>query len=426
MIDFLIWFAASFISTFGFTYMYYKISDSSKKITIPIILLFIFGVLLLTTLKYLNLTFISSISYFLYFSVLFYVINPITVSKLIFYLLIIWIYGIALDFISMLLFLPFHFAFDIDIYGEVACILMSSIVFIILVIMARSKRVKKFTNNLYKKVSKVNYFDFALISFAVFVLLTGVAVFLNLDNLSLSILLMAIIILLSFSFILLIRVRINWAENAIFLDLLKANNAFYIKIEDENRIFKHNLMAKMLAIKSVSGSKARKLIDEFVGSFNKDMDFSVHIKDLPYGLNGIIYEKIYPYIGKIHIKISNKIDFDIFSKLKPRRYNVFVEKIIIALDNAIESCMESHDKLLIVNLYFEDSNIIVDIKNTFSSDINLDEVGKVNYSTKGKKRGLGLFSALRDNEVEMSVKIINNWFVSKIVAKQNNVEDAEL
>ena len=88
--------------------------------------------------------------------------------------------------------------------------------------------------------------------------------------------------------------------------------------------------------------------------------------------------------------------------------------------------MESHDKLLIVNLYFEDSNIIVDIKNTFSSDINLDEVGKVNYSTKGKKRGLGLFSALRDNEVEMSVKIINNWFVSKIVAKQNNVEDAEL
>lgn len=426
MIKLFVWFIACLLSTFGVAYLYYALSNANKKINFFIFLLFIIGVLFLATLKYYNLMFVSSASYFLYFPFLFYAINSITPSKFVFYLLIIWIYGIALDFISMLIFLPFHFVFDIDIYGEVACILMSSIVFIILIIMAKRKKVKKFTNNLYKKVSKVNYFDFALISFAVFVLLTGVAVFLNLDNLSLSILLMAIIILLSFSFILLIRVRINWAENAIFLDLLKANNAFYIKIEDENRIFKHNLMAKMLAIKSVSGSKARKLIDEFVGSFNKDMDFSVHIKDLPYGLNGIIYEKIYPYIGKIHIKISNKIDFDIFSKLKPRRYNVFVEKIIIALDNAIESCMESHDKLLIVNLYFEDSNIIVDIKNTFSSDINLDEVGKVNYSTKGKKRGLGLFSALRDNEVEMSVKIINNWFVSKIVAKQNNVEDAEL
>lgn len=426
MIEFLVWFVACFMSTMGFTYLYYKLLDADRKINIYVILVFIVGVFLITIVKSHNFSLLTAILYFLYFPILFYLIKSVSFGKMIYYLVIIWIYAIFLDFISMILFLPFHFAFGIDIYGEVACILMSAFVFVALIIMARSKKVKKITNNLYKKVSKVNYFDFALISFAVFVLLTGVAVFLNLDNLSLSILLMAIIILLSFSFILLIRVRIHLVENAIFLDLLKANNAFYIKIEDENRIFKHNLMAKMLAIKSVSGSKARKLIDEFVGSFNKDMDFSVHIKDLPYGLNGIIYEKIYPYIGKIYIKISNKIDFDIFSKLKPRRYNVFVEKIIIALDNAIESCMESHDKLLIVNLYFEDSNIIVDIKNTFSSDINLDEVGKVNYSTKGKKRGLGLFSALRDNEVEMSVKIINNWFVSKIVAKQNNVEDAEL
>ena len=426
MIEFFVWFVACFMSTMGFTYLYYKLLDADRKINIYVILVFIVGVFLITLVKSHNFSLLTAILYFLYFPILLNLIKSVSFGKMIYYLVIIWIYAIFLDFISMILFLPLHFVFGIDIYGEVACILMSAFVFVALIIMARSKKVKKFTNNLYKKVSKVNYFDFALISFAVFVLLTGVAVFLNLDNLSLSILLMAIIILLSFSFILLIRVRIHLVENAIFLDLLKANNAFYIKIEDENRIFKHNLMAKMLAIKSVSGSKARKLIDEFVGSFNKDMDFSVHIKDLPYGLNGIIYEKIYPYIGKIHIKISNKIDFDIFSKLKPRRYNVFVEKIIIALDNAIESCMESHDKLLIVNLYFEDSNIIVDIKNTFSSDINLDEVGKVNYSTKGKKRGLGLFSALRDNEVEMSVKIINNWFVSKIVAKQNNVEDAEL
>lgn len=426
MIEFLVWFVACFMSTFGVAYLYCKLLDIGKRINFHIIVIFFIGVLLITFIKSRNFSLLAVVLFFVYFPIFFYFVNPIPVGKLIFYLIMVWIYGITLDFISMILFLPFHFAFGIDIYGEVACILMSAFVFVVLIIMARSKKVKKITNNLYKKVSKVNYFDFALISFAVFVLLTGVAVFLNLDNLSLSILLMAIIILLSFSFILLIRVRIHLVENAIFLDLLKANNAFYIKIEDENRIFKHNLMAKMLAIKSVSGSKSRKLIDEFVGSFNKDMDFSVHIKDLPYGLNGIIYEKIYPYIGKIHIKISNKIDFDIFSKLKPRRYNVFVEKIIIALDNAIESCMESHDKLLIVNLYFEDSNIIVDIKNTFSSDINLDEVGKVNYSTKGKKRGLGLFSALRDNEVEMSVKIINNWFVNKIVAKQNNVEDAEL
>ena len=43
-------------------------------------------------------------------------------------------------------------------------------------------------------------------------------------------------------------------------------------------------------IKSVSNKKARNLIDDFLKSYNSNMDFSFHIKDMPYGLNGIIYE----------------------------------------------------------------------------------------------------------------------------------------
>ena len=182
-------------------------------------------------------------------------------------------------------------------------------------------------------------------------------------------------------------------------------------------------MAKILSIKSVSGKKARMLIDDFLRSFNQNIDFSIHIQDMPYGLNGIIYEKIYSYIGKLHIKIDNKIDFDIFTKLNPRRYNVFVEKMIIALDNAIEASLNSVEKLLVINLYFEDESIIMDIKNTLSTNLNLEELGKVNYSTKSnkdyKRHGLGLFSALRNNEVTMSIKIVNNLFITRIIAKQN-------
>lgn len=238
-----------------------------------------------------------------------------------------------------------------------------------------------------------------------------------------NILSIALVLVLTLFFVLLIKVRINLVENEIFLELLKKNNDFYISIEDENRIFKHNLMAKMLSIKSVSSKKARALIDDFLKSYNSNMDFSFHIKDMPYGLNGVIYEKIYPYMGQLNIKIDNKIDFDIFSKLKPRRYNVFVEKMVIVLDNAIQASLKSRTKLLILNLYYEDNQIIIDIKNTFEANLSLDDLGKINYSTKGKRRGLGLFSALRDNEVSLSMKIINDLFVTKIVAKQNLNED---
>ena len=423
MNEFLVWFVACFMSTFGVAYLYYKLLNIEKKINFLIALIFFIGVLLITIVKSRGFSYLASIMFFIYFPILFYFLNPMPIKKLIFYLLMVWSYGIILDFISMLLFLPIYFLFDIDIYGSIACITMSAFVFVVFIIMAKTQLIKKFTDGFYNKISKINYFDFALVLFAAFVLLTGVAVFLNLDNLSLSILLLAIIILLSFSFVLLIKVRINLIENAKFLKHLKENNDFYVTIEDENRIFKHNLMAKMLSIKSVSGKKARNLIDDFLKSYNANMDFSFHIKDMPYGLNGIIYEKIYPYMGQLNIKIDNKIDFDIFSKLKPRRYNVFVEKMVIVLDNAIQASLKSRTKLLILNLYYEDNQIIIDIKNTFEANLSLDDLGKINYSTKGKRRGLGLFSALRDNEVSLSMKIINDLFVTKIVAKQNLNED---
>ena len=345
-------------------------------------------------------------------------------AKFIFYFFIIYLYGIFLDLISMLFVTLIHNFIYFDMYGYIAQIVLSLIIFIAFVIMANSKVIKNFTNNLFKKVKKISYFDFTLISFAIFVLLMSIVMLYNLSNLNMIILSIALVLILTLFFVLLIKVRINLAENEIFLELLKKNNDFYIKIADENRIFKHNLMAKMLSIKSVSGKNSRQLIDDFLKSFNNNMDFSIQIQDMPYGLNGIIYEKIYSYLGKLHIKIDNKINFDIFTKLKPRRYNVFVEKMIIVLDNAIESSMKSVDKILVINLYFEGDNIILDIKNTFSSSLNLDELGQINYSTKGRRRGLGLFSALRDNEVNLSIKIVNNLFVSKIVAKQNlNVEE---
>ena len=416
-------FFVSLLSTFGVTYLYYKLTDANKKINLKIIIVFFIGVVFLSIIRFFDITFISVISYFLYFPFLFLLLNYDSFAKYLFYLIIVWIYGVFLDMASMVIALFLQVLFNFNIYSYTSRILLTSLVFILFLVLGNSKKIKSINNNLFKKVQKINYFDFALVSFALFVFFIGLVIFLSLNNLELSVMLMVILVLLSFSFILLIRVRIHLVENDIFLKLLQENNDFYIKIEDENRIFKHNLMAKLLSIKSVSSKKARDLIDDFINSFNQNMDFSIQIKNIPYGFNGIIYEKIYPYIGKLYIKIDNKIDFNIFDRLKPRRYNVFVEKMIVSLDNAIESSLLSNEKLLIINLYSEENNIIMDIKNTFSAMINLDELGNINYSTKNnnssRRRGLGLFSVMRNNEVSISIKITNNLFITKIIAKQN-------
>ena len=423
MINYFIFVLVSFISTFGVTYFYCKLCNIKPKINLFIVIWIILGSFGLAALRIFDLTLLSTFAYFVFYPVLFNNLNKSKFNKQLFYTVVVWLCGMILDCFSMVGVLILNKFIDFNIYSPVFRIILTFIILVAFIFVSHIKGFVKFINSLYMKVEKVNYFDFTLIAFALFVLLMSVAIFLSLDNIKISVLLISVLFLLGFSFILLIRVRINLIENEKFLKLLKKNNEFYLKIEDENRIFKHNLMAKILSIKSVSGKKARMLIDDFLRSFNQNIDFSIHIQDMPYGLNGIIYEKIYSYIGKLHIKIDNKIDFDIFTKLNPRRYNVFVEKMIIALDNAIEASLNSVEKLLVINLYFEDESIIMDIKNTFSTSLNLEELGKVNYSTKSnkdyKRHGLGLFSALRNNEVTMSIKIVNNLFITRIIAKQN-------
>lgn len=156
-----------------------------------------------------------------------------------------------------------------------------------------------------------------------------------------------------------------------------------------------------------------------MNNFISNIDFNTHIENIPYGLNGILYQKIYPFLNNLEIKINNEIYYDIFEVLNPRRYNVLVEKIVISLDNAIEASLKSVDRILIINLYEENNYIVIEIKNSLVDSIDVDFLGSINYSTKKRNSGLGLFSAMRDKEVSMDIKIINDMFVSHLEAKKN-------
>lgn len=325
-----------------------------------------------------------------------------------------------LDLLSMIVVSLLYSIFGFNVNSNyIFQVLPTVIISCLLILSGHIPFFKKAIEFLYKKIQKVEYLDIILFIFSAFVLTLSITLAFNIENLKINLLLVLVLFLMFMLFIVLIKYKLNAVENEIFLKTLKANNDFYISMNDENRIFRHNLMAKLLSIKSVSNRKARVLIDDLLTEFNSSLDFSKHIKDIPYGLNGILYEKIYPYLDKLNIKIDNKINYDIFDNLKPRRYNVFVEKIIISLDNAIESSLKSADKLLMINLYEDKSSIIVEVKNSYSNNINIDHLGAKNYSTKGNNRGLGLFSAFRNKEAELSVKIINNTFICLIKAKKN-------
>lgn len=423
MTRFVIWLIVNFFSTFSVVFLFYKVNNISKKINIKISILFIIGVIIQTVIQYYELSNLRIASYFLYFPILFYMIKPVPIKKLVFFVLVVWFCGMATDILALLLFTAIFFLLQIDFNwymnnSDYVSMLFTAFVSILLIFISYKNFLNKPINKVYDKFDNINYLNFLLIVFAVFILCFTIIMFLNVESLSMNLLLMIIIVLMTVTFIVLLRFKINEDENAKYLKTLKENNEFYIKVDDENRVFKHNLVAKLLSIKSVSNKKAMALIEDLIMQFNKSVEFSNSIKIIPYGLNGIIYQKLYPYLKDLDIKINNEITYDIFTVLKPRRYNVLVEKIVVSLDNAIESSLKSKDKSIVINISDIDDNICVEIKNTIGNDINMDLLGDKNYSTNGIKRGLGLFSILRNNEASVSVKIINNIFVSRIVAKK--------
>ena len=419
MIEFLIWFVSSLISALGVIFLYYKISSLKKCLNLLIILIILLGSFILSVSRYYDIMFLSSISYFLFYPLVFYLLKKQTVKSLVFFTLIIFIYGMILDSLSMLIISFILFVFNWHISISNLSLIMTFIVFIFMISLAHSKCVKKFTNEFFNAFQKINYPDFILVIFTIFVLLIGIVMFINLDKLSINFVLSILIFLIIFNFTFLIKYKLNSFETARFVEVLRKNNQFYISVDDENRIFKHNIVAKLLSIKSVSNHKARLLIDDLLNNFISNIDFNTHIENIPYGLNGILYQKIYPFLNNLEIKINNEIYYDIFEVLNPRRYNVLVEKIVISLDNAIEASLKSVDRILIINLYEENNYIVIEVQNSLVDSIDVDFLGSINYSTKKRNSGLGLFSAMRDKEVSMDIKIINDMFVSHLEAKKN-------
>lgn len=417
MIEFAVWLIANFMSAIGIVWFYVNLFHNKNKLNLSSFLVFILGVIFSTFIKYFGYDFLSILSYFIFYPILFHVISKSKFKEVLYYSIIIWIYGALFDFLSMLIISFGNFFFSFNIYSSWFKIIPTMINMIFFILSSYLTILKKFTNKIVILLCQINHSDVLLITFFLFTLVGGVSIAVNIKSLNFSILLYLLVALVIVVFLLIIHCKNIDYEFNILVKNLQTNNNFYTIINDEYNMFKHNLMAKLLSVKSVSNKKARILIDELIKDFNSNIDYESNILDLPYGLDGVINQKLNGYNDKLEIKVSNNLEHDIFDVITPKRYNVLVEKLSLFIDNAIEASLASVEKILIINLVEENDSIKIEIKNTFAEKIDLDEIGKIHYSTKGKKRGFGLYSILRNNEVSVNVKVINEYFVGELMAK---------
>jgi len=195
------------------------------------------------------------------------------------------------------------------------------------------------------------------------------------------------------------------------------------------RKINHEHKNKLIIIKSMINTNNEELkkyldylIDEPVSIENKWLN-KLSAIPLPEIKNFINYKlnKLEQKKAKIELFIGEEL-----SKINPNKIKIIdinnINTIIgIILDNMIESIEQTKEKLISINVYIEKNTINILLANNIEDHIDIDKINKLGYSTKGKKRGIGLTIVSdiiqKTKKLELETKIEEKFFIQHLKIK---------
>ena len=170
----------------------------------------------------------------------------------------------------------------------------------------------------------------------------------------------------------------------------------YEKIIDDQGEKNHEYNNQLLILKGYLNNK-KKLI-EYLNTIIEDhktgqnykikqlTNFSEGgIKELLYYKLCIIRERNIKYYLYISKETSN-----ILEGLNLKIYKDITKILGVIIDNAIDSAYDSIEKEISIDFSLEDNYIIISISNSYNKKIDMKNIGKRGFSTKGKGHGFGL------------------------------------
>lgn len=171
----------------------------------------------------------------------------------------------------------------------------------------------------------------------------------------------------------------------------------YEKDLNEKSKKQHEYKNQLILLKDmVKTKKAINYIDSLLneGAVKENAELLNSLKYLPTGgLKGLIYFKInkiqYENV-EIHINIVQKLSDKKLWKSCIEQLNDVSKIVGIFLDNAIEALEKEKEKYLILDIDYEDNQIIFSFSNTCTQRIDFSKMEQEGYSTKGKNHGYGL------------------------------------
>ncbi len=263
---------------------------------------------------------------------------------------------------------------------------------------------KKLFNILYKNTNLTNIV-FLIFVVASILSLTNVETFYHNGAIYL---LLSLIIIFAILFTLIIKTTTNVAYLKDSNNKLAVYNDNYGKFLKEYKLYKHNIKHKLKSVKAYGNKKVNELIDDIL---EEETTFAIKNNDLynlPNGIKGAMAERLYNV--DLDVLVYNKIKGDPFKNLSARSFNETSTCLGIALDNAVEASELVKNPVIVIDLNEDDDNIYIKVGNKFKNNIDFIELGNLNYSTKNRGSGFGLFSIMKSKRIKEKISIINDFF----------------
>lgn len=209
-------------------------------------------------------------------------------------------------------------------------------------------------------------------------------------------------------------------ENEMLLDNLNE----YEKMLDYQRVSNHENKNQLLVIRSMiskNNKKALNYLDEIITEKRKDDEgLYTYAKIIPEGgLQGLVYQKMLKMKEnniKINLNVDRKIRKVNFDSISSKVNYDLCRAVGIILDNAIEEVIKLKEKEVVVCMYKDEDDFVIEVSNKCEIIPDLSMMDEKGYTTKSEGHGYGL--SLLKEIVSNNKNIINERKIDKDIFTQ--------
>ena len=116
----------------------------------------------------------------------------------------------------------------------------------------------------------------------------------------------------------------------------------------------------------------------------------LNVEKLPSGLKGLIYYKFSNLDSNINVSIDIKNSLKKYESISPKLNKDCLKILGVFIDNAIEAVKNEKEKYINLEFIKQKEQIIITVRTTCTSRVNIKDLTKNGFTTKGKNHGYGL------------------------------------